>query len=651
MAQFEIPESPTKYIYYMSNFLGVDYNNPMELNVKHSPKMENMIYKNGYLAKRNGIKIRKVFENQPVYGLWQYDVVDDPTYEEILIAHVGTKLYEVSKDFSTITQIRNDMPEHKTFGIYYDNYLFILTGSVALVYGKIGTSYSARPLSDYAYVPLTTTAIDVSNGNAAGVLVMPVNTLTPWRRNGYYGDGVTAVYHTDSLGTIDVNDIVVWVFDTTTMSYVQKIKGTHYTVDTNNSITFTPGNIPADARSAGYCNVYIQFKDTSSTFSSPIDKCTMACDIGTKAGGMDLVFSGNEDYPAMLFRTSHNFELNQEGPAPSLGVAKTCFYVPTTSYQANVGFQPIIGMMRISDSVLAILKRLTDSDSTIFYAEDKYQTNALYKTSMNVLAITPGSKSIGCLTKYSTVNLLDHNIFLSEQGVFETITGSASSTLERYASKHSNYINPKLLKEPNLDDAMCVGCDNWYYIFVNNKCYVGDVTVQTEQTNNTIPQYQWYLFTDMPTVTSTMRWNNEIYFGTSDGCICSFGNDFSDEYLDEDREITSKPVYCYWESRPIDFGYPTKAKTTKTLTLNYVVNNDTKFDFGYKTVEDKKVKSDTVNTKPKEFVFMEPRTLQIKEKIRKVMFVTYYIESKNDKDCEFDRISVTYTLQDKYRGV
>ncbi len=56
--QFNIPQAPTTYTYTFTDFLGVDYNNPFDSDIRHSPKMINMILENGYLKKRHGLKIK-----------------------------------------------------------------------------------------------------------------------------------------------------------------------------------------------------------------------------------------------------------------------------------------------------------------------------------------------------------------------------------------------------------------------------------------------------------------------------------------------------------------------------------------------------------------------------------------------------------------
>ena len=80
---FDIPQSPTTYNYVFTDFLGVDYNDPFDMDVRHSPKMKNMILENGYLKKRYGLKIKMRIDNAPIHGIWNYDVPGDTAYDEI----------------------------------------------------------------------------------------------------------------------------------------------------------------------------------------------------------------------------------------------------------------------------------------------------------------------------------------------------------------------------------------------------------------------------------------------------------------------------------------------------------------------------------------------------------------------------------------
>ena len=69
---FDIPQAPTTYTYTFTDFLGVDYNNPFDSDIRHSPKMINMILENGYLKKRHGLKIKLFVVNGRIDCIWNF---------------------------------------------------------------------------------------------------------------------------------------------------------------------------------------------------------------------------------------------------------------------------------------------------------------------------------------------------------------------------------------------------------------------------------------------------------------------------------------------------------------------------------------------------------------------------------------------------
>ena len=140
---FDVPQSPTVYTYGFTDFLGVDYNNPLDVDGRHSPNMKNMILESNYLKKRYGLKIKMHVANAPIYGIWNYDVPSDSQFAEIFIIHCGNKLYEVDKNFTIKSQIMTGLAENDSFGMFLGDKLVILDGLRAIVYGKYGNSYGA----------------------------------------------------------------------------------------------------------------------------------------------------------------------------------------------------------------------------------------------------------------------------------------------------------------------------------------------------------------------------------------------------------------------------------------------------------------------------------------------------------------------------
>jgi hypothetical protein len=82
-----------------------------------------------------------------------------------------------------------------------------------------------------------------------------------------------------------------------------------------------------------------------------------------------------------------------------------------------------------------------------------------------------------------------------------------------------------------------------------------------------------------------------------------FGDDYVDEIgIDTTGELPVpivKNVDCYFETVPFDFSTSenlrsTKAKTTRAFTLNYIAPETTKFEFGYKTIDENEVESEEI---------------------------------------------------------
>ena len=572
---FKVPESPATFLNSLTEFLGVDYNNPLELDVRHSPKMMNMILENGYLHKRHGLKIKRKIADKPVYGIWQYDVPSDEDFNEILIVHCGDKLYEVSTDFTTQTQVMSGLAEQDSYGMFMDDKLIILDGNRVIIYGKYNGVYGPQYMDQVAYIPTTTEALNPDGTN--GTLIESANMMTPFRINTFISDGTSTVYHTDS-NTIStgIGDTTVWKLNASTGNWDLVDDGA-YTVSADNTITFYE---PIEATPiTGAPNVKIQFKSTTEDLANRINKCRFCAPFGYRGNNKAMFYSGNPDVP--------NCDWHSE---IGLGINVDPTYVPDDTFTV-IGSQPIIGYLRLSNGTLAILKNLTDSDCSIYYRTSNTYSNYY------VYPLTKGTKNIGCLSNYTCVNIRNADLFLSEQGVCAAVTDDADSALERYADNKSYYINKNLLLENNLERARALGIDDYYYLFINNKVYVGDSAKLTQTANNTIYQYQWYVFDNIP-ARNVMRWNNKVVIGDDEGYIKMFGNDYIDEirYITENNNTNTKTknVECYFETIPLDFSNPIIAKTTRNFLLNYIAEENTKFDFGYRTIDEEEVVSETV---------------------------------------------------------
>ena len=179
--RFNIPQSPTTYNYTFTDFLGVDYNDPFDMDVRHSPKMKNLILENGYLKKRYGLKIKKRIDNAPIHGIWNYDVSGDTLFNEIFLIHCGTKLYEADSTFTNVSLLMSNLKDVDSWGMFLGDKLVILDGKRAIVYGKYNNTYTARYMDEVAYIPTTTIGLSPDGFN--GTQYESVNSMTQYRIN------------------------------------------------------------------------------------------------------------------------------------------------------------------------------------------------------------------------------------------------------------------------------------------------------------------------------------------------------------------------------------------------------------------------------------------------------------------------------------
>ena len=613
---FQIPQSPTTYNYIFTDFLGVDYNNPFDMDVRHSPKMINMILENGYLKKRHGLKIKTKIDNGVIHGIWNYDVPGDTEFNEIFLIHCGTKLYEADKTFTQVALLMNDLADVDSWGMFLGDKLVILDGKRAIVYGKYENVYTARYMDQVAYIPTTTIGLTPDGLN--GTSYESVNQMTQFRINEFLADGTSTVYHTDSHSISATNgDTTIWILNNNTGVW-DLVDPANYTVDSSNKITFNTA--PVAPVVTGRDNVRIKFKSTTADHANLINKCRFCVPFGYQGNNQRLFFSGNPEQPNVDWHS----DLVASQPDPT--------YVPDDSF-AVIGSQPIVGYLRLSDGTLAILKGLSDTDCSIYYRTSNAQGR------WDIFPLLSGTKNVGCLTPYCCVNVQNNAMFLGELGVFQAVTGEASSTLERYADNKSYYINKKLLSETNLNKSKALSIGPLYYLFVNNKLYICDTSKITQPKNSNINQYQWWPCELNINVTDVTRWNNKLIIGDSEGYIKMFGDDYIDELKLENNTPVTKNVYCYFETIPFDFTTSsalrsTKAKTTRAFTLNYIAPETTKFEFGYKTIDEEKVESEEIYKVVDEL---------FNNNLSDYVYLPYGTKLQFDKECNYTSTGDGYT--------
>lgn len=614
---YSVPSQNSKQIFTIGEFKGVDFtSSPIEIDKRRSPNAKNIINKNGYNESRNGYHLLNTI-GSCVNGIWNIDTEKG----EIFLVHSGGSLYECSNDFSDYVCLLSGMSNERSVGLYFGEYLVIFDGNRAVTYSKFTDSYEAKFLDQCGYIPTTSIARDSTGG---GTDYEKINMLSPFQTNTFLPEKIAKEITSDSgeviYQKVDQTEFILSDTDIQEIVLVQVLKdtgnweiipSTDYVFDGNNKVTFktAPGESPVLGRDS----VSIRFKKEYPSNTEKVNKCTIATLYGYGGNNNRIFISGNPDFP------NYDFHSEQDDPT----------YFPDENF-TKVGVEPIVNYSRLSDGTLAVQKKQTDTDCTAYH-----RTSNLLD-SIEVFPLQDGVKNIGCISRYANCNLLNDPLTLTNQGVF-AIVGSTAG--EKYVQQRSYYINNRLMKEENLENAVAITVAGRYYLAVNNHMYVADSRylsypkhAKTEQY-----QYEWYYWDNIP-ARVLCSWNDKLIFGTNDGKIFIFDDGYTDN---------NKPIDVYWETPFLELNSSNLAKTIKNVTLILNPCGDCDITFGY-VLDDGSVEIISKNYSALKDDF--PKTIQEKEKIQKFMFVKFFFKNSTVNRMTFERLILEYINSGKYRG-
>lgn len=598
--QFNVPNAPKQYTSVLGDFLGVDFTS-ISPSKRRASNMINLVNNNGFLETRPGYAaIGHEFTDENINGIWNID--QDGT--NVFVAHVGTKLYLLDEDFDNPTELAgvSTLNDNVSTGVYLNNKLIIFDGKRAIAYHKAST-WKAVYLDTIGTVPII--SISRSPDGTGGESYDEVNLIQPYRKSSFIADGASATYkletaYDNEAPTATVLDENGTPTNLTVLSF-DKDAGT---------VTFTtvPPVSPVDGRD----NVIITYKVTNTETTSWINKATLAIEYGYNGDNNRLFVSGNPDFPNIDWYTYI------DDPT----------YFPASNYR-RVGFEPIENYLRLNDGTLAIQKKISDTDATIYYTK-----SAMYN-GQEVFPIETGVKSLGCIAKRANANLVNDPLTLTDVGVYAIV---GSNYGERFADERGYFIKNKLLEEPNLENAVAIVYKGKYYLAINNHVYVADSRYKTKvaEASNSGFQYEWYYWENVP-VRSWFTYNDELYFTTNTGVIAKFDNDIVTDF--------ELPITQSFDTTFLDLGSITNAKTIKRVTVISRPYTETQFTLSY--ITDEEVTAITSRTY-EEGDF--PNTLQEKEKIKKFMFVKFRISSDVAKKLNFYQMAVEFVYAGHFRG-
>ena len=610
MANFNVPASPPTYESNLEGFLGVDFSSSMtDIDKRRSPNGYNFINNNGTIEKRNGYKeLVYLGLNANINGVWNVDTVNG----EFFIVHCGTKLFEMKTDFTEYTEIKTGLADKRSTGAIINSKLLILDGTRAVVYDLLKETNKTAFLDEIGYIP--TTQIARSPNGLASQMYEAVNLLQDSRINLFTSTETDTVYQLDDTGITSVQKVEVL---NDQGQWITKTVGTDYTVDlTNGTVTFsTAVGLPVvDDRD----NVRIQFSKTSASNKSQVNKCSILQVYGYGGANNRVFLAGNPDY-ANIVMYSYLSDIT---------------YMPVENV-IKIGLEvvPITNLIRLLNGHLAALKNVSDSDSTLFeIGFGTYNGNEAFP-------LLGSSKGEGNISQYTHDTLVNEPLFLSDNGVFSVNT--ATLTDDIYVYHKSYYIDEKLRKEANKENAVGIVCDGKYYLAINDHVYVADSRFKSGNVNSKYSnyQYEWFYWTGIP-VRTWFVWNNVLYFGDKYGNICKFRDDNdTNRFKDVDKNVEAM-----WESVILDLNSNTRKKNIKRVTIQSNPT-DSKLTIGYKLAKGDKVVLTKVYTDS-----TYPKTTVVRKKAKKLSYFSVYIENAENRNMSFNSVTVVYTVGSYYKG-
>ena len=544
----------------ISNFKGVDFSSSSLLVAQNrAVNSKNFIFENGVNRKRNGWfekwrvgngNINGIFEcvlegvkTILVYGEKQfYKIVND---EVINITNTSTNA-------SCKVNIERLLDRRCQMFICQNRCYFVGCGDY-LTYGKYGDNYELRRVEDddNTYIPTTTINIDADGVEGDIVKTKDMaNLLSSKRKNTLVGNVANSTFTLDSQ-SIDTNVQVIVEHETLENEelVIKKYTGKDVflydengsnvgSIDFENSkVKFFIDTMPPISQES---NITITFGCKTEGYAERINNCEFGIMFGVNGNPDRLFVAGNDEYPNIDFYSAmDNLTYFEDQNNSSIGSSES----------------KIVGYSRLGDGTLATHKELVNGEASIYYRTGTYNTEynedgSLEKV-MSYFPIKAGTIGEAMISKYANANLSGDKLYLSRNGVFGIVLSSNISSTERYSKERSQYIKSKLIKHTNLENAVAISYRNRYYLAVDDVCYVADARITSQNTSDTDSfNYEWYYWDNMP-VRVWCIIDDNLYFGTEDGRICTFDG----KYVDRIHEKTEDgDLYLEYDTNTIVYN-------------------------------------------------------------------------------------------------
>lgn len=482
-----------------SDFRGIDLlNNETNVDYRRSPDCLNVwksynLSQSNIIQSRPGLTLLAKLGNDSIHSIYIWN-------SNTAIVHIGGDLVKwvgFPSEITTLTTLKNDMNDADSIMFYYKEEIYILDGINYLKYD--GTNLS--DVSTNAYIPTTTISRSPSGG---GEMYEDINLIQPKRKNSFLSNGTSTEYVLDATNIDSVDKVYV---------NGSLVSNASYTVNTNlGKVTFNNNSIPPSPTIPGQDNVIIEFTKTISGYANRIKKCTIA-----KVFDSRVFFSGNPDYPNVLFHSSLN---------------NAAYISDLDYYECGDEGNPVKDIV-IGNNLLWVFKRDEQTKDTIFYLQPSTAVDygRIYPTKQ-------GNISIGCLSR--AVNYKDNILFFSRNGL-EGIRGDIEK--EQSVSHKSSLVDPKLINMSNYQFLQVAEYNGYLVVAIDNILFLADYRQTFAGVTGT--EYEWYVWKLPITVKHMKEYKDNLYLMDNSGNIYNFSG----------TNDLNQAIEAYWTTPRDAFGY------------------------------------------------------------------------------------------------
>lgn len=275
----------------------------------------------------------------------------------------------------------------------------------------------------------------------------------------------------------------------------------------------------------GEANIKVKFAKTDNDASSKIKNCRFGCYFGVNGNTNTLFLSGNTTTPNFdYWSEAEDFTYFPSGNKCALGTQNTA----------------VKGYLRLGDDSLAILKEESRHEPTLYIRSGVAPT----VSESNVISvgyyytrgkyITQGAISENCFGM-----LAGDPLFLSKGGVYGIVMTDSVAVEQRIARERSRFIKSLLDKHKDLSKATSIVYDNRYYLAIDGAVYVADArfTHTSRGDMSDTFNYEWWCWDNCP-IRCWYEISGQLCFGTADGRLCVFDEEFSDRTYEKIGNIS-----------------------------------------------------------------------------------------------------------------